>query len=309
MKKTITVLLSLLMILSLAACGSKEAAAPAPTPTPAPTPAPTEVPFNVALANANEKLTQVQSMHMDMNMEIDMEIVMAMGEMKQQLPMNISMNLGMDEIKEPLQTKLTASISAMDENMSGLVYLVQEGENTIVYTSNDNGATWSKQLNPQGNQMPQSPTETLDIFTDEVLDVQKTGTEEVNGKQATVYSGKVDGKLMQKILSSTGAASELVESLGADMAEETLANLSDIGVTFMIDEESGLPVRFIIDMTDAIEELMRATLLANLGGGEMPEGMELTVDATAMSLDVTLSDFDAIGSIEIPEAALNAPEA
>ena len=57
--------------------------------------------------------------------------------------------------------------------------------------------------------------------------------EEVNGKPAKVYSGTIDGKLLQQILNSTGAMNELTEAMGADMSEEGLANLSDLDVTIM----------------------------------------------------------------------------
>lgn len=328
MKKSISILLALLMVLGLAACmkvkavdtpataGSKDTAAkdtaavtavPTPEPTPAPTPEPTEPPFDVAIAAANEKLQQVKSMHTNMEMNMGLVITLAMGEMKQSMPMDINMLYAMDVTYEPNVARADVALSSGDESMKGVIYVVRDGENVITYTSDDEGVTWKKNVNPQENQLPQSPDETLNLFSGEGADLQLIGEEEVNGKPAKVYTGTIDGKFLQDVLNSTAAAGELTEAVGADMSEEALANLSDIQVTIKIDKESGLPVQYTIDMADAMKELMMAAMVASMGG-EMPEGMTFDIEISDMLIDMTLSDFDAIAPIEIPEAALNAPE-
>ena len=328
MKKSISILLALLMVLGLDACmkvkaadtpataGSKDTAAkdtaavtavPTPEPTPAPTPEPTEPPFDVAIAAANEKLQQVKSMHTNMEMNMGLVITLAMGEMKQSMPMDINMLYAMDVTYEPNVARADVALSSGDESMKGVIYVVRDGENVITYTSDDEGVTWKKNVNPQENQLPQSPDETLNLFSGEGADLQLIGEEEVNGKPAKVYTGTIDGKFLQDILNSTAAAGELTEAVGADMSEEALANLSDIQVTIKIDKESGLLVQYTIDMADAMKELMMAALVASMGG-EMPEGMTFDIEISDMLIDMTLSDFDAIAPIEIPEAALNAPE-
>ena len=145
------------------------------------------------------------------------------------------------------------------------------------------------------------------MFSGAAANIQLIGTEEVNGKTASVYAGTIDGKFLQEILDSTAAAGELTEAMGADMSAEALADLSDIQVTVKIDQESGLPVQYTIDMADAMKDLMHAALVASMGG-ELPEGIEMELDMSAMVIDMVLSNFDAVEPIEIPEAALNAPE-
>ena len=56
-----------------------------------------------------------------------------------------------------------------------------------------------------------------------------------------------------------------------------------------------------------MKDLMHAALVASMGG-ELPEGIEMELDMSAMVIDMVLSNFDAVEPIEIPEAALNAPE-
>ncbi len=320
MKKTISILLALAMVLGLAACMKVKAAdtpatetknanvAVTAAPTQAPTPEPTAVPFDVAIAEANEKLQQVKSMHLDMEMTMGLTISISMGEMNQTMPMDIHMLYVMDIITDPYVAKMDLSLSGMgQEEQKGTIYATRDGENTILYTSDDEGVTWKKSTNPQEDQLPQSPDATLNMFSGAAANIQLIGTEEVNGKTASVYAGTIDGKFLQEILDSTAAAGELTEAMGADMSAEALADLSDIQVTVKIDQESGLPVQYTIDMADAMKDLMHAALVASMGG-ELPEGIEMELDMSAMVIDMVLSNFDAVEPIEIPEAALNAPE-
>lgn len=320
MKKTISILLALAMVLGLAACMKVKAAdtpatetknanvAVTAAPTQAPTPEPTAVPFDVAIAEANEKLQQVKSMHLDMEMTMGLTISISMGEMNQTMPMDIHMLYAMDVITDPYVAKMDLSLSGMGhEEQKGTIYATRDGENTILYTSDDEGVTWKKSTNPQEGQLPQSPDATLNMFSGAAANIQLIGTEEVNGKTASVYAGTIDGKFLQEILDSTAAAGELTEAMGADMSAEALADLSDIQVTVKIDQESGLPVQYTIDMADAMKDLMHAALVASMGG-ELPEGFEMELDMSAMVIDMVLSNFDAVEPIEIPEAALNAPE-
>ena len=339
MKKSISVLLALLMVLSMAACVKvtavdkpvvaaepKEAAAadtavkeaavqnaaavttsaptvapteeptpePTPEPTEEPTPEPAEVPFEAAIANAEEKLRQVKSMHIDMEMNMGLTITIAMGEMNQSIPMDIHMLYVADAIiTDPYVAKMDMNLSAVGEEMQATIYVTRDGENIVLYTSDDGGLTWQKNTNPEAGQLPQAPAETLNLFAGTNADFQLTGTEEVNGKVASVYTGAIDGKYLQEILNSTGAAGELTEAVGTDISEEVLAKLSDILVTVKIDQESGLPVQCTIDMADAMKQAAA--------------GVELDLDMSAMVIDIVFSNYDAVEPIEIPEAALNTP--
>ena len=120
--------------------------------------------------------------------------------------------------------------------------------------------------------------------------------------------GKIDGARIQEIFDSTGALGEMSEALDADLPEDALKDMEDMTVTVMLDEETGLPVRYAIDMTAAMKGLMAAVLQESMGG-QATEGVEFQMDVSTAILTITLSRFDAVDPIVIPEAALNAPEA
>ena len=148
----------------------------------------------------------------------------------------------------------------------------------------------------------------MGMLTGEGASFQRTGTAQVNGKTAAVYSGKVDGKYLQDILNSAGAGEEMAEAFGADLSADILASLGKLEVTLMIDEETGLPVRYIVDMTDAVKDLIEAALVQSMGGMSLSEA-GVTFEIPTAVLDLVLSQFDSVEPIVIPEAALNAPEA
>ena len=357
MKKTISLLLTLAMVLALAACVSVKVienplekaegelspaiteapaaeptpeptaeptlepteeptpdptAVPTPEPTPEPTetpePAPTEVPFEAVEAAANEKLKQVRSLHMDMDMTMDMEMALVLGETRQSIPVDVDVALGLDVIQDPLLIRARMTISAVGTTTDGLIYGTRDGEHTVICTSLDNGATWQKRTDPKKNGMLTAPGEVMDLLLGEDVEMALSGTEDVNGRPAAVYTGKMDGKRIRELLENTGALGEMGGALDVDLPEDALDDPGDMDVTFMIDEESGLPVRYRVDMTVALKYLLTAVLRESMAGEDM-EGVELQMDVSSAWLELTLSDFDAVAPFAIPEAALNAPEA
>ena len=255
-----------------------------------------------------EKLARVQSVHMDMELAMEVEMVVSVGEVKQRLPMNITMTGRTDMSREPYLVMAAISLSAMGENMDALLYGAQEDGAMVLYSSMDGGATWTRQKGGEGLQLPQDPTESFGQLLDMgPADLKRVGTDVVDGKPVTVYAGKVEGKHLQEVLESTGAAEELTEAMNDDLPAEMLENLGDIDFTVMIEEESGLPVRYSMDMAEALKGLVETVLQQSLAGQDL-EDMEIGLDVPSATLELTLSKFDSIDPIVIPEAALNAPE-
>lgn len=151
------------------------------------------------------------------------------------------------------------------------------------------------------DQLLRSPGDILGLLLEG--DLRHTGATDVNGRPAAVYIGKVSGKRLREIMESTGTLGTMSEALSLDLPEVVLDELSDMDVTIRIDEQSGLPIGCTVDMTGAMGDLMTAILTADKEAG----GVEIRMDVTAAVLNMTLSDFDAVEPIVIPEDALNAP--
>ena len=325
MKKFLAILLALLMILGMAACSKSkdkaETAAPAantetkaaaataaptavptpePTPEPTATPAPTEVPAEVAVINALAKLNDVKSMHMDMTMLMDMAMVVpAMG---MNLPIKVTMNYALDEQRDPALGKMNMTMD-MDmgafgkESMTALVYMDMTGEEAVSYSSTDDGATWTSGGEDLGKIDPQ---ETIEVLKKNAKEFTKVGADTVDGKAVTVYTGKLDGQYVQEIMATTGM-SDMLDSMNmGDTSEGAVPG--DILVTISVDDETGYPVYYAYDMTDLLKDVLSAAMKEAMGAGAGE--IEINLDVAAVTTECTLSQFDSVPAIEIPEAAL-----
>ena len=90
----------------------------------------------------------------------------------------------------------------------------------------------------------------------------------------------------------------MLESVGLDESAGVSGSEAGLELTIWLDEETGLPVRYEIDMAALMDELMETALAA--------VSMEIDVDIGEACVSVTLSDFNGIDAIEIPEAARGA---
>ena len=280
--------------------------APTPEPTAEPTPEPTEEPFAAVEAVAGEKLRAVRSFHMDVDVNMTMGMVFAMGELKQSIPVDVKVALQGDVIQEPALFRADMTVTALGTTTRGLIYGAKEGEAPVVYLSLDKGATWQKRSGSQGSDLVATPGDAMEQLLSESVDLQPVGTEEVNGRSATVYAGKLDGKRVQEILQGAAALGEQGETPAVDLSPEAMEEVEDMDVQVMIDEESGLPVRYTVNMAGAMKRLLTAALNEGMAG---EESAAFEMDVSAAVLTVTLSGFDQVETFAIPEAALNAPEA
>lgn len=268
----------------------------APEETPAEEPAeetpeaPEAVPFKAAVTRAAEGMSQVRSLRMDMQLS-------AVGI--------ALLSCRTDLIGDPFLARMDVSLSAMGEQMALQLYAAADGDAATLYVSADGGVTWEKQTAAM-DRLPQAPAETLDLFADvDDAAFTYTGVEEIGGRPALVYVGDVDGEGLKEFLYGTGVIGALGSALGIEVPEQSLLDLGDAEVIFAFDRETGLPVRYAVDMTEVVTNLLTALLGESLGA----EGLDLSMDLPTILLDVTLSQFDAVDPIEIPEGALNAPEA
>lgn len=315
MKKIIAVLLALVMLLGMAACSkSKESAkaaepaAPAvtdaPTAAPTNTPAPTEVPADVAVVNALKKLDDLSSMHMDMTMLMDMSLQIAYQGMNMGMPVKVTMNFGIDNQKNPALAKMDTTIDMEmaalgNQNYAALVYVDATGEKPISYSTSDDGVSWTAGSEDMGDFDPQK---TIEVLQKNIKEFTKVGADTVDGKSVTVYTGKLDGQYAPEIMAATGM-SEMLEEM--DMGNGLNDAAGDILVTVSVDDETGYPLYYAMDMTDMLKDALSAAMKEAMGTADLGEA-EMNLNVAAITTECTLSQFDSVAPIEIPEAALAA---
>ena len=282
-------------------------AAPTPEPTPEPTPAPTEVPADEVVSEAFGRLDGFRSVHMDMTMGWEMTIRAGAQGMRVDLPIHVRADFDTDVQKEPYMVRMDGvtdinMASIRRETVTLLAYVDMSGETPVTYTSADGGETWTV-----GNEQIEMlrPDSSFDILRGHAVGFRRTGAEALDGRAVTVYAGRMDGACARQILAASGM-NDLLSSL-SDAEEETGvdADPGDIPVTVWLDDETGYPVFFSMDMTHMFRDLLSASLKQAMGMADM-EGMDIALDVDEITVACTLSRFDGVDPIEIPEAALAA---
>ena len=263
---------------------------PTVAPTVEPTAPPTVAPKD-AIAEARARMESAGSFRMELSLELGMS-VSAMGQTQR---MEMSMDYCFDVEKDPQRMYGTIRANVLGQSTSAEMYSEVVDGTTVVYTSTDGGAHWSQSAGAAAGTVDEEKLVRLflehgDLFT-------RTGTETINGRTATVYSCELDGAFIEDVFDSTG----MMDSLGqlGSVPEDFLKDLGTIPLTVSIDDETGYPVHYAMDMTECYRNLyqkLMQQLLEQNGLG----GMSIDVDMDVCKVDVVFSKINETG-VEIPE--------
>lgn len=280
-KKPAALLLALVMVFTLAACGGGDGGGST----------------DDVMKTAQEALSKVESMSYEMNMTMNMSAggqsieSETVGKIQYiSDPLTMSMNMNMD-----MGVQGSAEIQ---------MYAEQSGDEVVMYMTPD-GTNWGKQTLLDAEQLEQyNAQDSMNLYLGSINSFKEAGTEQVNGKDAVKYEGTISNDELSEVMETAGTADSLTQlGITEDQISEMYADLGDLPVQVWIESESGLPVKYEMDMTDMMQKLMDKVVETM---GEDAAGMTITIDKVFVSM--VLSDFDAVGEIVIPEEAKNAQE-
>ena len=288
LKKLAAILLCLAMLLALTACGS----------------------FEQRVVRAASKMEKLQSYHADSEMTVGMSISL----MGQSMDMDVKLNCASDVNKDLKQVYSVMNTELMGETVEILSYVFAGEEEGSLdgYISTDAGETWqhstmtADELNDVTDAFSAKwPTEFL---AESAKSFAETGKETVNGSQATRFDGVLEGEAVGQAVQSSGVLDSFSGTLPFDLSV-VFENLNgSIPVSIWVDDKSGMVVRCDMDMTEvfaSVWDTMLAQLMASEELGDIGDltqlGMEMELREMLMS--ITLSEFNAVGEITLPEAA------
>ncbi len=256
-------------------------------------------PRDPQVAAALQKIEHLSSVHMDLSFSMDMTMQVHAQGFDMSSVMKIDMAQGVDVQQDPhlvkgeIRTDMT--IGPEQETTTDLMYLDLTGETPVCYLSLDEGVTWFEDA------LLADAVWTEDFF--EILrhaeDLQRTGAETQNGRTVTVYSGAV-------ALPYAWQSISLLDTLEDFFAADEGAYLSEsrkTPITIWIDDESGFPVYYAMDMTDTYRELISASAEEMLTDEDRLTNIQM--DIAAIKIECAFSQFDSVPPIVIPEAALS----
>ncbi|MBQ6273654.1 MAG: hypothetical protein IJK63_05465 [Oscillospiraceae bacterium] len=283
MNRFLALAMALVMLLALCACGEGGTRSISPPD------------FETRMRQAQENMAKLESMHMEMSMDMSLE----MSVLGQTQPMDMRVYYTMDTQNEPARTKLVITISSMGQSQEQVMYTDESG---MIYMQLD-GRSWQRQSaqgSSQANEM--QPDQMLQLFLNSAGSFRETGSETINGSKATVYSGVLGGDYVKQVLETTGLGSTLGEALGTGDAGNLFDNLGEIPMTVAIDDESGLVVRYTMDMAQVMENLMK-NLFNSMLTSQGLNGVEIEIKISNCMATATLSQFNSVPEIVIPAEA------
>lgn len=288
-KKLTAALLLFSLLLTLAGCG-----------------------FASRMATAAKKMEKLRSYRMDLALDMEMSLSM-MGE---SMEMDMSMTGVTDVNTEPYRTKTDMRIGMLGESVQVLGYTEKTDAAVVSYSSVNGGESWIKTAIPTGAEKAPDK-QSFSALLALASSFAESGKESVRGSDATVYSGVITGENLESVMAMSDMLQDVLSAMDMSMEGLDLKDCGSIPVTIAIDDKTNLVVRYTMDLTEFMGKLMPIMVDAVMSEAAEKSGLEgMDMSALGFGMEtgrvfasVELYDFDAVGPIEIPEAALVAPEA
>lgn len=257
--------------------------------------------ISAVIEEVSENMKSVKSMtyHMIMDMEL--------GVMGMDFPTLTDVDV--DMIVDPVQMKMDG---AMDMGEMGSfdmhMYIVPEGDKLATYTGmgSEGDIEWMKSVvDMNASEISQyNAAQSLNLYLKNAVNFEEVGKETVNGKEAVKYQGIITSDSMLEVLEASGMAGQL-ETSGTEVDEETLKALGDLPVTLWVDLKEKMVVKYSMDMTDNLKNLMAKEAEKTSDDEENPLG---TIEFKKMIIEATIIGVNNVDSIELPDEVKDSAE-
>ncbi len=203
-----------------------------------------------------------------------------------------------------MYSSTTASLGYDGEvlEQSIISYLIPENGGYTEYYSD--GTEWFKYSVADSHALDGLGTGAVtSTFTADKLSYSKAGEETLESGKAIRYEGTLGGEDLVAMLESyghLGSIAEMSENMQAQIKANLVKDLDDVTVSVWVDEASGYPVRFAVDLTDILKDFEKS--VAKSLGNKVQSDWVITKYAISM----TVKDFDAVEEFKLPAEALSA---
>ena len=180
-------------------------------------------------------------------------------------------------------------------------YAEQSGDAYVQYTKI--GDQWMKQSFAVAS-INQDPKQAMMTYLGGITRYQKEGEDPVAGKTASKYTAVISGDAIGKVLNASGAMSQLEQTgLDASQVADLYTDLGDLNVTLWVDETAMQAVKIEMNLTE-----MMKTLIEKIEQTQSADLSAAGLSITALSMSMTVTGYNNVDSIDIPDEALSASE-
>ena len=274
----------------------------------------------ITITKTASNMNSLKSVSADLALNLNMDMTM----MDETSPLEIAVSGPFDFDLANGKGKADLALDLMGENVDLLLYYERLEDKFVIYTSADNGETWSKNETALSDQQEKDSSDLKALAMIKKLSnsFEETGTETVRGKEAVIYSGNIlwEDLAGDVDLSSAAEAAGSASGMPLDFSDLDLTALGSIPVTIGYDKENDLIVKGSADLTETVQNLIPMVMKVVMKSIAAESGMEdsaemedfdlsdlgFSLDIRTLNVSAELYNFDAVGEITIPPEALAA---
>ena len=274
----------------------------------------------ITITKTASNMNSLKSVSADLALNLNMDMTM----MDETSPLEIAVSGPFDFDLANGKGKADLTLDLMGENVDLLLYYERLEDKFVIYTSADNGETWSKNETALSDQQEKDSSDLKALAMIKKLSnsFEETDTETVRGKEAVIYSGNIlwEDLAGDVDLSSAAEAAGSASGMPLDFSDLDLAALGSIPVTVGYDKENDLIVKGSADLTETVQNLIPMVMKVVMKSIAAESGMEdsaemedfdlsdlgFSLDIRTLNVSAELYNFDAVGEITIPPEALAA---
>ena len=274
----------------------------------------------ITITKTASNMNSLKSVSADLALNLGMDMTM----MDETSPFEIAVSGPFDFDLANGKGKSDLTLDLMGENVDLLLYYERLEDKVVIYTSADNGETWSKNETTLSDQQEKDSSDLKSLAMIKKLSksFEETGTETVRGKEAVIYSGNIlwEDLAGDLDLSTAAEAAGSASGMPLDFSDLDLAALGSIPVTVGYDKENDLIVKGSADLTETVQNLIPMVMKVVMKSIAAESGMEdsaemedfdlsdlgFSLDIRTLNVSAELYNFDAVGEITIPPEALAA---
>ena len=274
----------------------------------------------ITITKTASNMNSLKSVSADLALNLGMDMTM----MDETSPFEIAVSGPFDFDLANGKGKADLTLDLMGENVNLLLYYERLEDKFVIYTSADNGETWSKNETALSDQQEKDSSDLKSLAMIKKLSksFEETGTETVRGKEAVIYSGNIlwEDLAGDLDLSTAAEAAGSASGMPLDFSDLDLTALGSIPVTVGYDKENDLIVKGSADLTETVQNLIPMVMKVVMKSIAAESGMEdsaemedfdlsdlgFSLDIQTLNVSAELYNFDAVGEITIPPEALAA---
>ena len=274
----------------------------------------------ITITKTASNMNSLKSVSADLALNLGMDMTM----MDETSPFEIAVSGPFDFDLANGKGKSDLTLDLMGENVDLLLYYERLEDKFVIYTSADNGETWSKNETTLSDQQEKDSSDLKSLAMIKKLSksFEETGTETVRGKEAVIYSGNIlwEDLAGDLDLSTAAEAAGSASGMPLDFSDLDLTALGSIPVTVGYDKENDLIVKGSADLTETVQNLIPMVMKVVMKSIAAESGMEdsaemedfdlsdlgFSLDIRTLNVSAELYNFDAVGEITIPPEALAA---